>query len=206
MEIDEPSLILNTSWQDIWQGEDYENAKTAIAAAKAGNRGQLQGYVPTYKGTPKWWDIVITPVRNTTGEVTQLLAISRDITKQKQAETELERMLAQEQVAREAADRANRIKDEFLAVLSHELRSPLNPILGWSKLLQQRKFDPARTLTALATIERNAQLQVQLIDDLLDISRILRGKLSLTVKPVDLSTVISAALETVRFSRRSENP
>jgi signal transduction histidine kinase len=72
---------------------------------------------------------------------------------------------------------ANRIKDEFLAVLSHELRSPLNPILGWSKLLRNGKLDATRTTHALETIERNAQLQVQLIDDLLDISRILRGKL-----------------------------
>jgi CheY-like chemotaxis protein/nitrogen-specific signal transduction histidine kinase len=136
--------------------------------------------------------------------VTQLVAISRDITKQKQAETELERMLAQEQVARESADRANRIKDEFLAVLSHELRSPLNPILGWSKLLQQRKLDAAKTAMALETIERNARLQVQLIDDLLDISRILRGKLILTVMPVDLSKVISEALETVRLAAEAK--
>ncbi|MEP6521791.1 PAS domain-containing protein [Microcoleus vaginatus DQ-U2] len=204
LEIDDPSLVLNTCWQDIWQGKYYENAKAAIAAAKAGKVGQLQGYLPTCKGTPKWWDIIITPVRNTTGEVTQLLAISRDITKQKQAETELERMLAQEQVARESADRANRIKDEFLAVLSHELRSPLNPILGWSKLLQQRKLDAAKTAMALETIERNAQLQVQLIDDLLDISRILRGKLILTVMPVDLSKVISEALETVRLAAEAK--
>jgi len=204
LEVDDPSLVLNTWWQDIWKGEDYENAKTAISAAKAGNTGQFQGYLPTYKGTPKWWDSIITPVQNTAGQVTQLVAVSRDITKQKQAETERERLLAQEQVAREAADRANRIKDEFLAVLSHELRSPLNPILGWSKLLQQGKLDAAKTTTALATIERNAQLQVQLIDDLLDISRILRGKLSLTVIPVDLSTVISQALETVRLAAEAK--
>ncbi|MEG5063488.1 PAS domain-containing protein [Microcoleus sp. B3-A4] len=204
LEIDDPSLVLNTSWQDIWQGKYYENAKAAIAAAKAGKVGQFQAYLPTYKGTPKWWDIIITPVRNTTGQVTQLLAISRDITKQKQAEAELERLLAQEQVARESADRANQIKDEFLAVLSHELRSPLNPILGWSKLLQQRKLDATKTATALATIERNARLQAQLIDDLLDISRILRGKLILTVLPVDLSKVISEALETVRLAAEAK--
>ncbi|WP_445300559.1 PAS domain-containing protein [Microcoleus sp. BROC3] len=204
LEIDDPTLVLNACWLDFWKGKDYEKAKTAIAAAKAGNTGQLQGYLPTCKGTPKWWDIMITPVRNTAGQVTQLLAISRDITKQKQAETELERMLAQEQVARETADRANRIKDEFLAVLSHELRSPLNPILGWSKLLQQRKFDAVKTAMALQTIERNARLQVQLIDDLLDISRILRGKLSLTVMPVDLSAVISEALETVRLAAEAK--
>lgn len=204
LEIADPTLVLNACWLDFWQGDDYENAKIAIAAAKAGNTGQFQGFLSTRKGTPKWWDSIITPVRNTAGQVTQLVAISRDITKQKQAETERERLLVQEQIAREAADRANHVKDEFLAVLSHELRSPLNPILGWSKLLQQGKLDAAKTATALATIERNAQLQVQLIDDLLDISRILRGKLSLTVTSVDLNRVITEALETVRLAAEAK--
>ncbi|MDZ8070342.1 MAG: YlcI/YnfO family protein [Nostoc sp. DedQUE08] len=205
LEVDDPTLVLNTSWQDIWQGEDYENAKTAIAAAKAGNTGHFQGYLPTYKGTPKWWDSIITPVRNTAGQVTQLVAISRDITKQKQAETERERLLAQEQAAREAADRANRIKDEFLAVLSHELRSPLNPILGWTQLLQNGKLSEARRAEALKIIERNANLQTQLIEDLLDISRIMQGKLNLTAAPVSLTFVISAAVETVRLAAEAKN-
>jgi PAS domain S-box-containing protein len=95
---------------------------------------------------------------------------------------------------------ANRIKDEFLAVLSHELRSPLNPILGWSKLLQVRKFDEAKTAQALATIERNAKLQSELIEDLLDVSRILQGKLSLNAHPINLASTIRAALETVRLA------
>ncbi|OKH43814.1 hypothetical protein NIES2101_29535 [Calothrix sp. HK-06] len=94
--------------------------------------------------------------------------------------------------------RVNRIKDEFLAVLSHELRSPLNPILGWTKLLQMRKVDETKMAEALATIERNAKLQTQLIDDLLDVAKILRGKLSLNMTFVNLSFVIEAALETVR--------
>jgi PAS domain S-box-containing protein len=127
-----------------------------------------------------------------------------NITNRKRAEAEREQLLQQEQIAREAAENANRIKDEFLAVLSHELRSPLNPILGWSKLLKQGKLDTVKTATALETIERNAQLQVQLIDDLLDISRILQGKLSLNVLPVDLSTVISEALETVRLAAEAK--
>jgi len=95
---------------------------------------------------------------------------------------------------------ANRIKDEFLAVLSHELRSPLNPILGWSKLLQVRKFDEAKTAQALATIERNAKLQSELIEDLLDVSRILQGKLSLNATAINLASTIRAALETVRLA------
>ncbi len=97
------------------------------------------------------------------------------------------------------------IKDEFLAVLSHELRTPLNPILGWSKLLQRGKLNPEKTNLAIATIERNAQIQVQLIDDLLDISRILQGKMSLSASPIDLNAVISAALETVRLAAETKS-
>ncbi|MBM0744237.1 GAF domain-containing protein [Phormidium sp. CLA17] len=123
-----------------------------------------------------------------------------NITEQKRIEVEREQLLAREQAARAAADRANRIKDEFLAVLSHELRSPLNPILGWAKLLRGGKLDSARTAGALATIERNAKLQSQLIDDLLDISRIMQGKLALNVASVSLAFVISSAIETVRLA------
>ncbi|WP_138503777.1 PAS domain S-box protein [Nostoc sp. PA-18-2419] len=115
------------------------------------------------------------------------------------------RLYEAEQTAREAAENANRIKDEFLAVLSHELRSPLNPILGWSKLLQTRKLDEKVIPQALKTIERNAQLQAQLIEDLLDISRILQGKLSLNIYPVDLTSVITAAMETVRLSAEAKS-
>lgn len=115
------------------------------------------------------------------------------------------RLYEAEQTAREAAETANRIKDEFLAVLSHELRSPLNPILGWSKLLQTKKLDEKTIPVALKTIERNAKLQAQLIEDLLDISRILQGKLSLNICPVDLISVISGAMETVRLSAEAKS-
>jgi len=100
---------------------------------------------------------------------------------------------------------ANRIKDEFLAVLSHELRSPLNPILGWSKLLQTGKLNPTQTKQALATIERNAKLQSELIEDLLDVSRILRGKLSLNVSSIHLASIIQAAIETVQLAAEAKS-
>ncbi|MBI4781284.1 MAG: PAS domain-containing protein [Oscillatoriophycideae cyanobacterium NC_groundwater_1537_Pr4_S-0.65um_50_18] len=135
---------------------------------------------------------------NAAGDAVRMLGNVQDITDRKQAEAERERLLQLEQAARAEAERANRVKDEFLAVLSHELRSPLNPILGWAKLMQSRKFDAARTSEALATIERNAKLQCQLIDDLLDTATILRGKLSMNVAPVDLAFVIESAIETVR--------
>ncbi|AFZ30628.1 multi-sensor hybrid histidine kinase [Gloeocapsa sp. PCC 7428] len=141
---------------------------------------------------------------NAQGRATRVYGVNFDITERQQAAQEREQLLEREQTAREQAEAANRIKDEFLAVLSHELRSPLNPILGWSKLLQKGNLNPAKTKTALATIERNAQLQAQLIDDLLDIARILRGKLSLNEAAVDLGVVISSALETVRLAAEAK--
>ncbi len=129
----------------------------------------------------------------------------KDISDRKAMDLQRERLLQQEQAAREAAERANRVKDEFLAILSHELRSPLNPILGWSKLLQTKPMDPAKTQRALATIERNAKLQTQLIDDLLDIARILRGKLKLNPQPVNLTDVVTAALDTVRTTAATKS-
>jgi PAS domain S-box-containing protein len=123
-----------------------------------------------------------------------------DLLEQRQTEAERRQVLAREQAAREEAERANRIKDDFLAVLSHELRSPLNPILGWTQLLQNGKLNPARQMDALATIERNAKLQAQLIEDLLDISRIMQGKLTLTATSVGLASIIHAAVETVRLA------
>jgi PAS domain S-box-containing protein len=138
-------------------------------------------------------------------EAVRFIGTVFDITARKQAEARREQLLQREQAAREQAETANRIKDEFLAMLSHELRTPLNPILGWVKLLQQRKLDETKTREALATIERNAKLQAQLIEDLLDISRIMRGKLSLNVEPVNLTFIVSAAQETVRLAAETKN-
>lgn len=103
------------------------------------------------------------------------------------------------------AQEANRIKDEFMAVLSHELRSPLNPILGWLQMIRKGNLDPDKTAKAWATIERNARLQAQLVEDLLDISRILRGKLSLVVGQVNLVTTIHAAIETVQLAAQAKS-
>ncbi|WP_199325982.1 PAS domain-containing protein [Nodosilinea sp. FACHB-141] len=205
LEIDDPASVLNAKWLDFWQDEDRQNAEAAFIAAKAGNAAQLQGCCPTAKGNLKWWDAIVTPIQDASGKVAQLLAISRDITRQKQAESKQEQLLKREQAAREEAERANRIKDEFLAVLSHELRSPLNPILGWTQLLKTGRFDQARQAEALATIERNAKLQSQLIEDLLDISRIMQGKLTLNPTHASLTFVISAAVETVRLAAEAKN-
>ncbi|MBD2342915.1 hybrid sensor histidine kinase/response regulator [Anabaena subtropica] len=106
---------------------------------------------------------------------------------------------------RTKAETANRVKDEFLAVLSHELRSPLNPILGWTKMLRSKRVAATKVEQALETIERNAKLQAQLIEDLLDVSRILQGKMTLNVAPVNLAATIEAALETVQLAAEAKN-
>ena len=140
----------------------------------------------------------------TDGQPYRMAGIVIDISDRKQVEHEREQLLENEQAAREAAETANRIKDEFLAVLSHELRSPLNPILGWVGLLRNGRLDAVQSSQALETIERNARLQVQLIEDLLDISRILRGKLSLNQIPINLVATIEAAMETVRLAAQAK--
>ena len=138
------------------------------------------------------------------GSVTKIIGTAQDVTEQKQAEAAREQVLAREQAAREAAEAANRLKDEFLAIVSHELRSPLNPILGWTKLLRGRQLTEQKAERALEVIERNAQMQAQLINDLLDVSRILRGKLSLENRPVHLAATIRAAIETVRLAAEAK--
>ncbi|MGB8688282.1 MAG: ATP-binding protein [Microcoleus sp.] len=151
----------------------------------------------------RWFDVYA--CRTGQPEARTVALVFKDISDRVSHEAEREQILQREQSAREAAERANRIKDEFLAVLSHELRSPLNPILGWSQLLQRGNLDATKTISALATIERNARLQSQLIDDLLDISRILSGKLSLNPMSVDLNIVTQAALETVRLAAEAKS-
>lgn len=126
------------------------------------------------------------------------LVTLRDITERKQIELEKAELLAK-------AESANRVKDEFLAVLSHELRTPLNPILGWTQLLRSNRIPAHKINQALETIERNACLQAEMIKDLLDVSRILRGKLQLNPTSVDLIKIINAAIETVGLAANAKS-
>ena len=137
--------------------------------------------------------------------VSMILLSIEDITDRKQLEAERSQLLEQEQSARQQAERANRAKDEFLANLSHELRNPLTPILAWSQMLRSGKLKEAETHRALEVIERSARAQAQLIEDLLDISRITNGKLKLATRWIDLRLVVQAALEGVQFSAVAKN-
>lgn len=144
--------------------------------------------------------LTVSPLRNAAGEVIGASKIARDISESKRMQNEREAALLAEREARGEAERLSRLKDEFLATLSHELRTPLNAILGWATLLKQVAPGSADHARGLETIERNARVQAQIIGDLLDMSRIISGKVQLDVQPVDLNEVISAAMEAVRPS------
>ena len=139
----------------------------------------------------------VSPVKDGKGNVIGASKIARDITQQRRHKQEREELLNSERAARAAAEHASRLKDEFLATLSHELRTPLNAILGWSQLLGTDS-DQADLEQGLDAIERNARAQAQLIEDLLDMSRIISGKVRLDVQWTDLADVIDAAVDSVR--------
>ncbi|WP_017315759.1 hybrid sensor histidine kinase/response regulator [Mastigocladopsis repens] len=159
---------------------------------------------PSQKGHI-YYQVRIVPEYTQNGNVQSLLSIARDVTEYKLAERALQAREAELRQQKEELERANRIKDEFLAVLSHELRSPLNAILGWSKILRTRTLDATSLSRALETIERNAKLQTQLIEDLLDVSRIISGKLTLRPHPTNLIPAIEAAIDTMRLAAQAKS-
>ncbi len=134
------------------------------------------------------------------GDAQRILLSIEDISDRKQFELERSDLLAQEQSARQEAEIANRAKDEFLSNLSHELRNPLNTILGWAQLFRTRDLDSSALTRAWEVVERSANAQAQLIDDMLDISRITSGKLHLNTRLIDLVSVVNVAIESVEFS------
>jgi PAS domain S-box-containing protein len=198
---------IDYGWRKVLHPDDLEKSvQLWTEALQNGIPYELEHrYLRVADGTYRWHLVRGLPIKDDQGRVVKWFGTCTDIHQQKQIEEERARILEIEKAARLEAEAANRIKDEFLAVLSHELRSPLNPILGWAKLLKSRKFDEAATFRALDTIERNAKLQIQLIDDLLDVSRILRGKLSLNFAAFDLTIVINAAIETVKLAAQDKS-
>ena len=144
--------------------------------------------------------VTVSPMRDASGKVIGASKIAHDISDRKRLEQEQERLLEAERHAREQAQRVNRMKDEFLAILSHELRTPLNAVMGWARLLTAGHMSPGDMKDAGLVIERNARLQKQLIDDLLDMSRIISGKLRLEIQRVDPLPAVNEAIETVQSS------
>jgi len=133
-----------------------------------------------------------------------LCMIVTDLTERKRREEE-RAQLEREQLARAAAEESNRLKDEFLATLSHELRSPLNAIVAWSHILCEPNLDPATASRAVQAIDRNARAQTRLVADILDVSQIVTGRFQMSLGPVRLSDVIESAADTVRSAARDRD-
>ncbi|HTT04643.1 MAG TPA: PAS domain S-box protein [Steroidobacteraceae bacterium] len=157
-------------------------------------------------GSRFWANVTITALRDDSGRLIGYAKLTRDLTESKRVEAmevasqQRDELLDAERSARMAAQRATRLKDEFLATLSHELRTPLTAILGWTQLLLRSGSpkEPAEQTRAIEVIDRNARAQVHLIDDLLDLSRIMTGKLRLELRQISFSGVIEAAVDSAR--------
>ncbi len=150
-------------------------------------------------------NVSLAPIHDCEGDSCCFIMTAVDITLSTKVEAERKILLQREQKARADAEKASRIKDEFLAIVSHELRTPLNAILGWSKLISSGRIKPERFEQALEVIDRNATLQAQLIEDLLDVSRIIRGKLHLELTSVDLASLIRETVETLDLAAEAKS-
>src|SRR5205085_3899875 len=138
------------------------------------------------------------PIKDAAGRIDGVVIVFRDVTAPRALERQRALMFEREHVARREAEAATRAKDEFVATLSHELRTPLNAIFGWVRVLKRGQLDADAAQKALDVIERNTRTQAQLVDDLLDVSRIITGKLSVEMRAVDLHAVVAASVDTVR--------
>lgn len=175
----------------------YQSILPYVEIALSGRETSYETQVPHSDGSNHTTSVTYVPHINQQGKVEGFVALVQDITDRKRAEKDKELLLQWEQAARSQAEAANRTKDEFLATLSHELRTPLNAILGWIQLLRCRNLDQDTTNIALETIDRNSRALAQLIEDVLDVSRIIQGKLCLNIQPVELMTVIESTVNSM---------
>src|SRR5438067_1901991 len=180
--------------------DELPAVRAAWAAAIRGGRGlEREQRLRRHDGELRWHLCRVVPERDEHGAIVGWIATATDIDHQKRVEEAHAALLLREQEARAQLEAANRSKDEFLATVSHELRTPLNAILGWTRMLRTGAVEGADKLDrALETIERNARAQTQLVEDILDVSRIIAGKLRVQVRRIDLRSVILAAVDAVR--------
>ena len=188
--------------------ELYDEEEQILTRIRSGRSVDHYETVRLHKdGTLLDLSLTISPIRDDAGRIIGASKIARDITEEKRAEEEKARLLERERVAREEAEAANRLKDEFLATLSHELRNPLNVVIGYSEILRRSEdlTNPSFVSRAAEVIRRNALAQSQLVSDLLDLSRLQMGKLAINLHPVALLTIITDALETVKTEAEAKN-
>lgn len=191
--------IQGDGWSTIIHPDDLERVRETWDRAIAfGKKYNIEARLRSADRKYNWFLGRARPLRNERGDIVKWYGTNTNINRIK----ELEETLRQQT---EDLIQANQLKDEFLAIVSHELRTPLNPILGWSQLLTAGKLDAEKTAQGVEIIQRNAKLQAQLIDDLLDVARILRGKLALKLTPLNLESIIRSALATVQLTAEAKS-
>lgn len=217
--------IIGQHFSRFYPEEDVRAGKCEIELAGAVQDGRYEdeGWRVRKDGTQFWANVVITPIRDAKQTLLGFAKVTRDLTEQRRhdeerlqlARAEEARRTAQENeersrslaielgAARDKAEEATRLKDEFLATVSHELRTPLNAILGWARMLHEG-LAPDKHAHAIETIVRNAVAQNQIIEDLLDVSRIIAGQLRLEVEPIDVNQVMTSAIDVVRHSAEAK--
>ena len=188
-------------WDCPWWRQSealMQQIKLAVAQTASGQIFEAEMPYFVADGSQRMVRLIVLPIKDEAGRITFLAPTGSDITDLKRAESQLDDLLQAERAARTAAERASLLKDEFLATLSHELRTPLNSILGWSQIMRNKSADSELIAQGLEVIERNARAQAEIIEDLLDMSRIISGKVRLNVERVNLSSIVQAAVETAR--------
>jgi PAS domain S-box-containing protein len=186
-------------WLSLLHPEDRERAVALRHRAVVEGRDQeLEYRLTAANGATVWMHDIIHMVRDRRGRMRKLRGFMTDVSERKRTEDERVRLLADMERARREAEVANRVKDEFLATLSHELRTPLGAILLWARLLRDTPLDQATTARALEMIEQDAKALERIVGDILDVSRIVTGKLGLQVGPVELAAAIEAAIASLR--------
>lgn len=176
--------------QKVLQGEEINNLETIHCRSDQ---------------TTFFAGLSLAPIFRDDDTVYAVVMIASDISLQKQLEADRLRLLQQEQLARREAEAANRMKDEFLAVISHELRTPINPILGWANLLLRSNLDEKTKRQAVESIQRNAGLQKKLVNDLLDISSIARGNFKLKLRPLAIGDIVHSVLDDIQFMAKQKD-
>ena len=188
----------NASWDLYIHDDDLKSAFESWTNALRNGKPYVREFrIRGADGVYRWFLVRALPIRDTQGIISRWFGTCTDIQDHKELEAEKEQLLESERAARSTAEHASQMKDEFLATLSHELRTPLSAILGWTRLMRTRPMSSEDISKGLETIEKNARVQTQLIEDLLDMSRIISGKLRLDIHALEPILFVEAAIETV---------
>ncbi len=205
MQIEDFSTYENVLWHEMWPAAERHKLIEALHQARKGETSWFEGFCPTFKNTPKWWEVIVSPILDSDGDPDKILAMSRDITERKTIQNKLQEALTEAQSARQRAEEANQAKSEFLANMSHEIRTPMNAVIGLANILaisdpltqKQREF--------IQTLQLSADSLLALINDLLDISKIEARSVDIEHVAFDLPQLMQEIVSVMSLRAREKN-